>query len=68
MKNRIPRKLKKRYSKKGLLWDKRLGVLVYTMIDNGQTFRGTMFESKYVGGTEAYATITQDIINIYGII
>jgi len=65
---RLPRKLKKGYSKKGLTWNKRLGVLICTIIDNGQTFRGTMFESKYVGGMDSYptATITQEIIDIYG--
>lgn len=54
MKKRIPRKLKKKYNKMNFVWNKKLGCFMFNIVDDGSSFRGTMFESKYVGGTQAY--------------
>jgi hypothetical protein len=66
MKNRIPRKLKKRYSKMNFVWNKKLGCFMFNIVDSGVCFRGTMFESKFIGGTETYAEIKQEHLDVYG--
>jgi len=62
MKNRIPRKLKKKYKSNGMVYCRKYGILL--IVDSGKPTRSVSFNSKYMSGTEAY--MNPDFLNVYG--